>query len=257
MPCLQQLGLDAISVDTAMLSNHPAHGAFRGRVVPPEEVDELLKGVAENISLSPPAALLSGYLGTVETGRHVLREAAARTAATPYCLDPVMGDNGQIYVNEDLIAFFRGEALAAADMVVPNAFEAGLLTGHESCTLENAPAILRELLSRGPSRIAITGLEMPQGVATLAGDENGMWLVETPMIDVATSGAGDTFAALLLGNLLTDTVPFPAAVAAAVNSLFDILTLTKKLARPDLALVDGLAYIRDPVSRYNAAEFAG
>jgi len=38
-------------------------------------------------------------------------------------LDPVMGDNGKIYVNEDVVPAYKN-LLRDADLILPNQFEA-------------------------------------------------------------------------------------------------------------------------------------
>lgn len=38
-------------------------------------------------------------------------------------LDPVMGDDGRLYVNEDVIPAYKG-LLRDADLILPNQFEA-------------------------------------------------------------------------------------------------------------------------------------
>ncbi len=255
VPCLQQLGIDAAAVDTTMLSNHPAHGAFRGRVVPPEEIDDLLLGVVTRTAPESFDAMLSGYLGTTEAGQSFLRVVETRRTGAIYCLDPVLGDNERLYVNEDLVSFFQIEALPVADIVTPNAFEAGLLLGQESCTLENGAAIIGDLLKRGPTRIAVTGIETPTGIATLAADANDIRIIETPRIEVAESGAGDAFTALLLGRLLTSDLPFADAAAVATSSLYDLLALTQRLGKDDLAIVDGLDLLKEPSSQFTAEPF--
>lgn len=43
--------------------------------------------------------------------------------------DPVLGDNGALYVPEGLIPIYQNEILPLADICTPNQFEAELLTG--------------------------------------------------------------------------------------------------------------------------------
>jgi pyridoxine kinase len=166
-----------------------------------------------------------------------------------------LGDNERLYVNEDLVSFFQIEALPNADIVTPNAFEAGVLLGKESCTLENGAAIIGDLLKRGPTRIAVTGIETPTGIATLAANASGLWIIETPRIEVAEFGAGDAFAALLLGRLLTSDLSFAEAAAVAASSLYDLLALTRRLGKDDLAIIDGLNLVKEPSSQFTAEPF--
>ena len=47
-----------------------------------------------------------------------------------YVCDPVMGDNGKLYVTPDLLPIYQETILPLADIVTPNQFEAELLTGN-------------------------------------------------------------------------------------------------------------------------------
>src|SRR2546426_12383724 len=64
---LQRLGHDVWPVNTVTFSNHPAHGGFRGRVTPPAEVAELIRGVEERGAFARCDAVVSGYLGEAGT----------------------------------------------------------------------------------------------------------------------------------------------------------------------------------------------
>ena len=44
------------------------------------------------------------------------------TYSSSLVLDPVMGDEGRLYVNEDVVPFYR-RLLRDADLVLPNQFE--------------------------------------------------------------------------------------------------------------------------------------
>ena len=46
-----------------------------------------------------------------------------------YVCDPVMGDDGKLYVTRDLLPIYQNTILPLADIVTPNQFEAELLTG--------------------------------------------------------------------------------------------------------------------------------
>ncbi len=49
-----------------------------------------------------------------------------------FLCDPVLGDNGQLYVPKELIPIFRDELIPLADIITPNQFEIETLTG--KCT---------------------------------------------------------------------------------------------------------------------------
>src|SRR5262249_52960716 len=94
-PVLEHLGHDVSPVNTVAFSNHPAHGSFRGRVVPAEEVAELLDGLTARGVLARCDAVLSGYLGDPATAAVVAEVVARARSANPaalYWCDPVIGE---------------------------------------------------------------------------------------------------------------------------------------------------------------------
>ena len=255
VPCLQQFGLDCIEIDTVHLSNHPAHGSHRGRRVPAGDVTDLLNGVAERGLLRTVDVVHSGYLGATDNGPVVLDtvDAVKRAAPmTPYCLDPVMGDNGTLYVEQDLVTFFRTKALPAADLVLPNLFEAECLLGRPLSGVDDAVAAARALHDKGPARVVVTGVESPSGLMTVGVDGPEIWCVETPRVDVASSGAGDVFAALILGCLFGRKTGFNTALEVACGFVFELLTTTKAFGKSDIALVQSLHLVADFTSSFKA-----
>ena len=84
--------------------------------------------------------VLSGYMGSAETGAAILDAVAQVKAANPkarYCCDPVIGDVGRgVFVRPGIPEFMREHAVRAADIVTPNQFELDLLSGR---TQRDAP----------------------------------------------------------------------------------------------------------------------
>src|SRR5438270_11278337 len=135
---LQRLGCEVWPVHTVLFSNHPGHGGFRGEIVGAATVRELLRGIEERGMLPSCDGVLSGYLGSKETGEAILAAVAKVKAANPaarYCCDPVIGDAGRVYVRAGIAEFFRERALPAAEVVTPNQFELEQLSGIAISTL--------------------------------------------------------------------------------------------------------------------------
>ena len=84
-------------------------------------------------------AVLSGYLGDPALGAVVLEAVARVKAANPaatYTCDPVMGNaTSGCFVRPGISELFRDQVVPAADLVTPNQFELGFLTGTEPATL--------------------------------------------------------------------------------------------------------------------------
>ncbi|KNC82912.1 hypothetical protein SARC_04806 [Sphaeroforma arctica JP610] len=62
--------------------------------------------------------------------------------------DTVMGDDGVgLYVPKELVPIYKNEVIPVADILTPNAYEAGQLTGIDIHTKEDAVKALAELHS--------------------------------------------------------------------------------------------------------------
>ena len=240
---LRRIGLDVCPIDTVRLSNHPGYGRTRGGAVAGADIADLVAGLEEIGVLARFAAVLSGYLGTAAAGEAALAAAAKVRAASPgapYCCDPVMGDRGTgLYVSADLVAFFRGQAVPAADIVVPNHFELEVLSGRALPSLADAVAAAARLRRHGPRLVCVSSLSVPElgdSLGTLLLDDSGAWLVATPHLDIDAKGAGDVLSALLLAHLLSRKPP-AEALERAVASTFAVVQATFAAGERELALV--------------------
>src|SRR5580658_3938641 len=161
---LQCLGIEAWALDTVAFSNHTGHGRWRGDVVPAETVATLFEGIAELGVLPSIDAVLSGYIGTAETGAVLLDIVGRVKAANPqalFCCDPVIGDTDTgSYVRDGVAEFFRDAALALADIVTPNRFELEYLTGQSAGDLREAAEAAAALRTRGPKTVLLTSLHL-------------------------------------------------------------------------------------------------
>ena len=238
---LQCLGIEAWALDTVAFSNHTGHGKWRGDVVAAESVAALFEGIADLGVLPGIDAVLSGYIGTAETGAVLLDIVARVRAANPrarFCCDPVIGDiDTGSYVRDGVAEFFRDAALALADIVTPNRFELEFLTGREIVGLADAAEAAASLRGRGPDIVLVTSLDAAPGHLTmLASGADGAWAVDTPRLPAMLNGCGDVTAALFLGHLLNGE-KLPDALARTAASMFAVIETTLALGRYELALV--------------------
>jgi len=206
---LQRLGAEVWAVPTVLFSNHPGHGGFRGQVFPPQLIRDCVQGIEERGVLPTCDAVLSGYIGDAGTGEAVLDAVRRVKAANPralYCCDPVIGDDGRVYVRDGIPELLRDAALPLADIATPNLFELEWLTGRGVATLDDAKAAVAALQARGPRCVLVTSLRTaetpPDAVDMLAGEAGGFWRVRVPLIAQSFNGAGDAIAALFLFHRL-------------------------------------------------------
>ena len=141
---LQRIGVEVWPIHTVQFSNHTGYGAWTGRVFEAAMITELVRGIAERGVLGRCDGVLSGYMGSAETGAAILDAVAQVKAANPrarYCCDPVIGDIGRgIYVRPGIPEFMREHALPMADIVTPNQFELEHLVGRTGASARDALA---------------------------------------------------------------------------------------------------------------------
>jgi pyridoxine kinase len=247
---LQRLGCETWSLNTVQFSNHTGHPRWRGSAVPAAQIAQLFEGIAELGVLPRCDAVLSGYLGTEETGP-VLLDIVARVKEANrravFCCDPVMGDHDTgWYVGGGVREFFRAEAIASADIVTPNRFELEWLTGRRIESLAEAGEAALALRERGPGIVLVTSLEpAPDRVAIVAAGPEGSWAAETPRLPIAATGCGDAVAALFLARLLLGQ-PLPEALAATAAAIYAVVEATLAAGGGELALVAAQSELAQP-----------
>jgi pyridoxine kinase len=257
---LQRLGVEVWPIHTVQFSNHTGYGTWQGRVFDAGLIRDLAAGLEARGVLGECDGVLSGYIGSPEIGAAILDCVATVRRANPaahYCCDPVIGDVGKgVFVREGVEAFMREKAMRLADIVTPNHFELGRLTGRESRTLVQAREAVKALHDLGPRTVLVTSLcvdDTPaDAVDLLASDETGQFRLRTPKLDVAANGAGDAIAAMFCAHYLRSG-RIDEAVSRAASSVFGVLAKTAETGAPEIQLVLAQDEIVNP-SRVFAAE---
>lgn len=195
IPVLASMGIQPCPLPTMLLSAHT--GGF-GSV---EKLDTgaWLDAAVNHLNANGLSfdALSVGYLGTNKQIAPMIKLIEANPAMFTL-VDPAMADHGKLYsgIEQDRPAALK-PLIACADLVIPNATEARLLTGLS----ENAPteSLLDGLLQLGCKAALITGHE----------DANAYWngsgrplLLPFERIPESYPGTGDLYASLLLGALM-------------------------------------------------------
>jgi pyridoxine kinase len=232
-------------------------------VSPPEEIRALVDGIEARGVLPGCDALLSGYIGEVGTGAVLLHAAARVKAANPralWCCDPVIGDDKPgVYVRPGIAEFFASQAVAQADVLTPNQFELGCLTGLPCHRLDLARHAIGALRARmppgGPRAVLVTsfaGAETPDDtVDLLCGAGSGCFRLRVPKLPLAVNGAGDTIAALFLFHLLHTGQP-ASAMENAASAVHSLLMRTMEADSRELLTVAAQEEFVNPSMRFAA-----
>jgi len=250
---LQRLGVEVWPVHTVHFSNHTGYGAWRGPLMAPEDVREVVTGIEERAALADVDAVLSGYQGGEQIGDVVLDAVARTQAANPaaiYACDPVMGNAASgCFVHPAIPVLLRDRVVPQADLITPNQFELGFLTGTEPDDLASTLDSVEAARAMGPSTVLVTSVLRPDRPADtiemLAVHGDGAWIVQTPHLPLQANGSGDVTAALFTAHLL-DTGDAGVALGRTVSSVFDLLRRTLDSGRRELQLVQSQEEIAHP-----------
>lgn len=217
---LQILGYEVDSINSVQFSNHTGYDLFCGQVLNDNELIELYHGLASN-KINHYSHLLTGYVASDSFLRSIAQIVSDIRKVNPhlkYVCDPVLGDDGEMYVPESLIPIYIKEIVPLSDVITPNQYEAELLTGIHIIDLETAKKAINQLHSMGPATVVLTSCCVD--ISCLAEGSNGdsaaankkiislaskiiddkqvCFGIEVPHMEAKFTGSGDLFAALFL-----------------------------------------------------------
>jgi pyridoxine kinase len=250
---LQRIGVEVLPVHTVTFSNHTGYGAWRGPLIAPDEVREVITGVEERGVFPQIDAVLSGYQGSEGIGDVIIDAVARVKAANPdavYACDPVMGNaRSGCFVAPAIPVLLRERVVPVADIITPNQFELGFLTETEPDTIESTLASADAARAMGPRTVLVTSVERPDRepdtIEMMVVDDAGAWIVQTPLLPLKANGSGDVTAALFTAHYLA-TRDAAEALARTTSSVWDLLRTTHESGERELQLVESQEYYAAP-----------
>ncbi|KAG9099109.1 putative pyridoxal kinase [Ceratobasidium sp. 392] len=220
---LQLLGWDVDAINTVQFSNHAGYRSHGGSKTDGAQLRDIFSILVKN-EFAQTNALLSGYVPGAEALSVVADFAALLKEANPdtvFLIDPVMGDDGRMYVADDVLPIYRDRLLRIATIITPNWFEVEYVLSTIQLTSRDS---LRSAL-----KILHTNLGVPHVVITSVTVRRGSRLLEE-VVDaglfttsiLATNGAtsnghvSDEFILCVSSSASEDTNTPPAIHALAV-----------------------------------------
>lgn len=270
---LQLLGYDVDPINSVQFSNHTGYPTFKGQVLNGQQLWELIEGLEAN-DLLYYTHLLTGYIGSVSFLHTVLQVVDKLRSVNPnltYVCDPVMGDEGKLYVPEELIVVYREKVVPVASMLTPNQFEAELLTGLRISSEADGREACKCLHAAGPSKVIITSINIDGNLLLIGSHQKNkdtspeQFKIVIPKIPAYFTGTGDLTTALLLG--WTNKYPnnLDRAAELAVSSLQALLQRTvndylsagydPQTSSLEIRLIQSQDDIRSPQVKFKAEKY--
>ena len=255
---LQRLGHEVWPVNTVHFSNHTGYGAWRGQVLEPAIIADVIEGIFDRGVLETVDAILTGYQGSpgvADVVLSTLERVRALNPAVVYCCDPVMGDVGRgMFVLPGVPELIRDRVVPAANVVTPNAFELAFLArvpAEAITSVDGLLAAVDAVRAAGPHTVLVTSVQgagVGDGeIGMVAADATGAYLVRTPRLPIEVNGAGDVTAALFLAHL---PAGIEVALARVASSVYGILAATHGAGSREIRLVEAQAVIAEPRSEF-------
>jgi len=258
---LQRIGVEVLPVYTVNFSNLPGYGAWRGPLIDPADVREVITGIEERGVFGQIDAVLSGYQGGEGIGDVIIDAVARVKAANPnavYACDPVMGNaKSGCFVAPAIPILLRERVVPVADIITPNQFELGFLTETEPDTLESTLDSVDLARAMGPRTVLVTSVERPDReegtIEMLAVDDEGAWLVQTPHLPMKANGSGDVTAALFTAHYV-ETGSARTALERTASSVYDLLQATLDSGERELQLIEAQEFYAHPRMQFTARQ---
>ena len=244
---LNTLEVQACPLPTAILSNQTGFDSFSFVDFTPymRQFFEQWKIIGYSFD-----SIYSGFLGSKEQISIVLEFIKLfKEEQTLVLIDPVMGDNGELYTiyDEDYPVYMK-KLVAQADVITPNMTEFSLLTGYDltwGIDKERIKKYAKELALHGPKQIVITGVwdkSKPECLTNIGLDftTETYFTEEVSYNGKSYSGTGDIFASVLCGYL-TQGYSLQEAVTIASTFISKAITYTSDF---DINTKEGIMYER-------------
>ncbi|CAB0005032.1 unnamed protein product [Nesidiocoris tenuis] len=240
---LQLLGFEVDAINSVQLSNHTGYKHIDGQILDEKDLDKLITSMRGN-NLLHYTHLLTGYIGSpafLSKIAEVVKELKANNPNLLYVCDPVMGDDGKMYVPQSLLPIYQETILPLADVITPNQFEMELLLGQKVESIEDAWRAIEAFHGKGCGTVLVSSSTLGAKDELIAlsskkiDGKSVRVMASIPMLDAHFTGSGDLFSALTLAWLHKTGGNTQLSLDNVIYSLQAVLkrTLNKALGKED------------------------
>ena len=208
MPLFAKMGIQVCPIPTAILSTHGAYENGTYLDLTNQMLPIINHWKVLNLEFD---AIYSGFLGSSDQIEIVLEFIEKFSANKPLIVvDPVMGDNGNVYSIIDSGIIDKMEDLVKrAHIITPNMTEAYVLlkkTYKKEVSMNQAKKLLKSLSELGPNIVVLTSIhfcgENQKYTGVYDKSHNQFFFDRCEFIPQDFPGTGDAFTSVLIGAIL-------------------------------------------------------
>lgn len=238
VPALQAAGFTVSQIPTIILSNHPGLGKPSGVKLPAAELEAILKSLDALGVSDTCVGVMTGYFASadqIKMAASFIRKMKNKNVALYVLVDPVLGDDGSLYVSGEVANAIRDELLPLASCITPNCFELGWLSGKP---VSNKAEVLIAASHLPCKEILATSIPLDAGnLATLAITASEYAETISPVKPSVPHGTGDFLAGLYFAARLNG---FESREALKLSSAILETAISRSLGQPCLDIIGAL-----------------
>jgi len=216
---LARLAIEPILVPTVLLGRHPGHGPPGGAAVDAETFEAVIGGIEAQGLFAKLDAVITGHFSSPEQvaiAAETLGRVKVAAPAARLIVDPIMGDNGRLYVKDAVAEAIARLLVPRAEIATPNAWELGWLAGHTVTDAASATAAAQAL----GKTVLVSSIRAGAEIGAVYAEAGEAWLASHPAAPTAPHGTGDLLTALFTASLLGGFAA-PDALGRAVGGVAD------------------------------------
>ncbi len=253
---LNSAQIDTMLVPTVLYGRHPGWGDPGGGPVEQDQFESVLSGIADQGLLDITDIVLTGYfadvgqifdtasvIDVVRKGRRVNKGIKAALPAPVIVVDPIMGDApGGLYVSPAIAAAIKDQLITRADLVTPNLFELGHITGRPLTDLASMVRAARAM----ERPVLVSSLPRHGQIGVLYVDSEEAWLVTHDRLPEAPNGTGDALTAAFINHLIAGD-DARTALEQSVAATVSLVMRAYEWSAPELPVVAAANVLTTPL----------
>ncbi|HUQ37611.1 MAG TPA: pyridoxal kinase [Aestuariivirga sp.] len=238
VPAIQAAGFTVSQIPTIILSNHPGLGKPSGVKLPPTELEAILKSLEALGALDACVGVMTGYFAStdqINVAASFIHKMKEKNPSLYVLVDPVLGDDGSLYVSSEVANAIRDELLPLASCITPNCFELGWLSGKP---VSNKAEVLLAAATLPHKEILATSIPLDaNNLATLAITGSECSQESAAIKPSVPHGTGDFLAGLYFAARLNG---FESREALKLSTGILDSAISRSLGQPCLDIIGAL-----------------